>query len=276
MKMRICTILGVVAMALGLATGCTQMARGVGSITANKYAEPRSGSVWVVPPPQMEPPRPDDKTVYISFRNISDANVDLTDELRGAAREQGWTLVRDPRSAKYRLRASLRFFGEVKPDSGGVGVARTMGTISGAAVGIGTGYAVANATDSGVAGAAAGVGAGGLAGMGMSNASRPREWAMIVDFVLEEYKDQQVTFKMSTSSGSKQADTAGASNGRMSSGGGTATGNNSSATAKRTSHYFPHGVRLSVWANQMNMHKDEAMPLIVARAEKVVTQMLPQ
>jgi hypothetical protein len=35
-------------------------------------------------------------------------------------------------------------------------------------------------------------------------------------------------------------------------------------------------VRLSAWANQMNMKQEEAMPLIRERTQKVVTQMLPQ
>jgi len=262
---------------VAFAAGCTSVSRGIGKVTANKYAEPRSGTVWAVPPPQLEPPRPEDKNVYISFRNISDAqSVDLTDELRNAAREQGWNLVRDPQEATYRLRASLRYFGEVKPGSGGAGIARNMGAISGAAVGIGTGAAVGKATDSWAAGAAAGVGAGGLVGQGIANASKPREWAMIIDFVLEEYNEQPIEYELMRDTGASTRDSAGTGNSRMAAGGGTRGTNTSTGRMSKTSNYFPHGVRLSAWANQMNMKQEEAMPLIKERTQKVVTQMLPQ
>ncbi len=271
-----CVAVATLAVAI---TGCTSVSRGIGSITANKYAEARSGTVWAVAPPQLEPPRMSDRTVYISYRNISDSDLDLIDELREAARAEGWTITPDPQAAKYRLRASLRFFGEVEPETGGSQVAAGMGTIAGAAVGIGTGFAVNSALGGGTAGAVGGIAAGGIAGglmaAGLNNASRPREWAYVLDFVLEEYKSKPVTFTMATSDSSGRGDVAGVSNSRMASGGGQRSGNSSRATAERTSNYFPHGMRLQVWANQMNMQQDEAMPLLTERATKVIRQVLP-
>lgn len=263
--------------ALGGATGCTSVSRSLGQLTDNKYAEPRSGTVWVVPPAQLEPPLPDNKTVYISFRNISDAqSIQLRDELITSAKQQGWKVVNDPQSAKYRLRSSLRFFGEVEPESGGAAIARGMGVIAGAAVGLGTYGAVSSATDSGLAGAAVGIGAGGLVAQGMSNAARPREWALIMDVVLEEYSKKPVEFQLSRGNSSGTGDAAGTGNSRMSSGGGTRTGNTSSGTITKKSNYFPHGIRLSAWANQMNMKEDEALPHIREKVQKVAVQMLPQ
>ena len=43
----------------------------------------------------------------------------------------------------------------------------------------------------------------------------------------------------------------------------------------RRTNYFPHGIRLSAWANQMNMSEGEALPLIEERVRNVVSQMLP-
>ncbi len=270
-------ITAVLITVVAFVASCTSVSRGLGKITANKYAEPRSGTVWVVPPPQLEPPQPDNKNVYISFRNISDAqSVDLTDELRNAAKEQGWNIVRDPQQADYRLRASLRYFGEVRPESGGAGIAKNMGVISGAAVGIGTGALVANATDNWAAGAAAGVGAGGLIGQGIANASKPREWAMIIDFVLEEYSNKPVEYKLMRNTGAGTLDAAGTGNSRMAAGGGTSGSNTSSGSITKKSHYFPHGMRLSAWANQMNMKKEEALPLLKKRTRNVVTNILPR
>lgn len=257
-------------------SGCTTVSRQLGSLTANKYAEPRSGTVWVVPPPQLEPPRPNERTVYISYRNISDATLDIGSLLRNAAKEQGWEVVNDPGRAHYRLRASTRYFGEVKPESGGASVGEGMGAIAGAATGLGVGVATARATDSGLAGAAAGIGAGGLVGIGISNASKPREWALIMDVVLEERQDQAIEVEVSTGSEATSATVSGAGNSRTAAGGATTQSNTSAATTTKTTNYFPHGIRLSVWANQMNMQKEEAMPLIQERTEKVVTKMLPR
>lgn len=261
--------------AVVMAAGCTTVSRQLGSITANKYADARSGTVWIVPPPQLEPPSAADKTVYISYRNISDSDIQLLTLMKDSARDQGWTLVNDPDQATYRLRASTRFFGEVEPESGGASTAKAMGVISGAAVGVGTGYGIARATDSGVAGVVGGAAIGGFAGLGISNASTPREWALIIDVVLEERQSKPVKFDIATDSGSGAKDSAGSGNSRMSTGGGTSRGNTSVATAQRTSNYFPHGVRLSVWANQMNMTEEEALPEIEKRTKRVVTQMLP-
>jgi hypothetical protein len=151
-----------------------------------------------------------------------------------------------------------------------------MGVISGAAVGIGTGALVANVTDSWAAGAATGIGGGGLVGMGIANASKPREWAMIIDFVLEEYSEQPIEYELMRSTGATAHDSAGTHSSRMAAGGKTHDSTTSSGSMKRASNYFPHGVRLSAWANQMNMNQEEALPLIRDRTRIVVTQMLPQ
>lgn len=269
--------LAVIAIAsAAVVSGCATVGRGMGKLTANKYAEARSGTVWVVPPPQLEPPRASDKNVYISFRNISDAqDIQLLDLLKNAAREQGWTVVNRPDEAYYRLRAQLRYFGEVEPESGGATVARNLGNIMGAAAGVGTGVAIGRATDSGIAGAVGGVAAGGLVAAGLQNASKPREWALIVDFVLEERQAQPVTFQMHRETASASTSAAGSGNARMAAGGGTASSNTSGGTVSKKSNYFPHGVRLSAWANQMAMKEEEALPEIIDRTEKVVTQILP-
>jgi len=257
-------------------SGCTQMSRGLGKLTANKYAEPRSGSVWAVPPPQLEPVSQNKKSVYISFRNISDADVDLTSLLKKSATDQGWTLVADPSKATYRLRASLRFWGEVEPESGGAAKAAGMGAITGAAIGLGTAAAIHGSGGSNLGSAAGGLAVGGLIAMGISNASRPREWALICDFVLEEYSSTPVSFTTSRSDSSSMAAGAGTASSRMAAGGGTRSGNSTSGQITKRSNYFPHGIRLSVWSNQMNMEEAEALPHVNKRLEKVVKQMLPQ
>jgi hypothetical protein len=199
----------------------------------------------------------------------------LGDIIKKAAVSQGWKVTNNPKEATYRLRASLRYFGEVEPESGGAYKAAALGAVSGAALGVGAGMAAYELSDGNLA-TTAGVGiAGAIAGAGISNAMKLREWALILDVVLEEKMDAPVTFEMAKNDSSSMVDSTATGNSRMVSGGGTAGQNTSSASASRTSDYYPHGVRLSVWANQMNMTEEEAMPLIMERAERVVKQMLP-
>lgn len=273
--MKIYTRFVAVCLTLICVAGCTAVSRGIGNLTDDKYAKPRSGTVWVVAPPQLEPPAPSNKTVYISYRNISDADIELLDEMRDAAREQGWTIINDPTKAKYRLRASLRFFGEVAPESGGTSAAAGLGLIAGAAVGVGTYRLTGKGGTGTVAGVAAGAATTGIIAAGLSNASRPREWALIIDFVLEEYSAKQVEYTLSTGSDTEIASGAGAANSRAAIGGGESSGNSKSATVTQKSNYYPHGVRLSVWANQMNMKEEEAKPHILDRARNIITKLLP-
>jgi hypothetical protein len=87
--------------------------------------------------------------------------------------------------------------------------------------------------------------------------------------------EKEIEFQIATTSGTSGSHTAGTTGPRSNATGGTRTGTSSDATATRTSQFFPHGVRLSVWASQMNMQEEEAMPHITQRLKKVVTQMLP-
>ncbi|MEO1007694.1 MAG: complement resistance protein TraT [Planctomycetota bacterium] len=273
------TLASVVALAAVAAAlpACTTVSRGIGNLTANKYAKPRSGTEWVIAPPQLDPPASDARTIYISHRNLSDLqDLEIKPIVVAAAQSEGWQVVSDPEAATFRLRGQTRFFGEVEPGSGGVAQARALGVVTGAAVGIGTGIGVAEATDSGLAGAAAGGAAGGLVGLGIANASTPREWALIVDWVLEERMSEPTEFDVYTDSSATAASGMATSTTRSSTGGGERARSGSYATNTRTSNYFPHGVRLSAWANQMNMRENEAAPKIRERVERVVANMLPQ
>ncbi len=266
----------LVALALFGSVSCTAVSRGLGKVTANKYASARSGVHWPIEPPQLEPLAPEDKQVYLSFRDLSGSGLDLQPLIAEAARAQGWTVTTNPQEAKVRLRGQVKFFDEVNPETGGLDVANKMGWIAGAATGIGTGVLVADATDNYLAGAAAGAAVGGLAGIGVSNASKPREYALIVDFVLEEFSAEPIAFEQFSESGSAKSSGSGAGSPRTSDSGVTTASSGSSTTRTVTSNYYPHAVRLAAWANQMNMKRHEAELLIIGETEKVVQFLLPQ
>ncbi len=273
-KVGLIAILGFV-MVVG--TGC----RSVGGLIGNKDAEARSGTVWNVPAPDIEPVAPEERTVYIRVRNISDATeINLTPDIKSSVQDAGYILVDDPTEANFRLRASLRFFGENEAGDLGQSQARLLGGISGAGIGLGT-YGVARSAGGnfGVS-AGAGAAAGGLAGLAITNRMQAREWNLIIDMVLEEKQDTPVQFTVA--SGKERDSSTGAGNAVVGPGGGgnSVAGGETSSTSTRaeitkTSDYFPHGIRLTAWARQIGMTQAEALPLLEAKIRAVMPQILP-
>jgi len=277
--------LAIVIFAVASLTNCTSVSRGLANLTDNKYGKARSGSKWIIAPPQLEPLSQEQKTVYISFKNISDAaSINLKQIMVDDAVNQGWQIVNDPNMANFRVRATLRYFGEVAPESGGIDQAASFGGVAGAAVGFGAGIIALDNADS-IGEVAVGVGAAAIAGAGIANASMPREWALILDVLLEEYSNKGFEYSVSTSSGNSnlsrnsvgsQRDFFGNERGNAVSDGAQTQSLSKSASITKKSNYFPYGTRLSVWANQMNMREDEALPELKMRLEQVIGQLLPE
>jgi len=285
-------------------TNCTSFSRGMGNLSDNKYSKARSGSKWIIAPPQLEPLAAEQKTVYISFNNISDASsIDLEQLMVDEAKSQGWTIETDPNKANFRVRASLRYFGEVEIESGGVNQASQYGDITGAAVGYGAGPPV-NPSGSVVAEVVADIvteigldnadslgeaivviGAAAIIGSAIANASEPREWAMIIDILLEEYNEEGFEFEIATASEDSnisrnsvgsQRDILGNESGNTVNDGAQTQSLTKSAYITKKSNYFPYGTRLSVWTNQMNMRENEALPELKKRIENVMGSLLPE
>lgn len=258
-------------------SACTPVSRGIGTITANKYAALRSGSLWVVAPPELEPLSATQKTVYVSYRDLSDTGMaDLTSIVEQTALDRGWLISADPSTASVRLRASLRYFGEVAPESGGATVASDLGAIAGTAVGLAT-YDLAGRSASAVVGAlSTASSSGNFIKAGLENASSPREWAAVIDFVIEEYSAEPISFSYTSDTGRNTTADGGAASARNSLSGGQFRRNTSAAQLQKQSHYYPHGARLSVWANQMNLKEPAATAAIQAKLQRIVGAVLPQ
>ena len=277
-------LLFIIALSLAVISSCTSVSRGLGNLTDNKFSKPRSGSKWIIPPPQLEPAYGDAKTVYISFRNVSDfTDINLKTQMISNAIAQGWKVVDNPTKAKFRLRAVLRYFGEVEPESGGLGYAQSLGSVAGAAVGATT-VAVGLENSDSLTDVVASFGAGALIGTGLNNAAGVREWALIMDVLLEEYSEKEVEFAISSNNSRTNVNESntgsrkgvfGTEYGSNVNAGSAASNTSKSASITKKSNYFPHGMRLSIWANQMNMREYEAIPEITGKLEKVITQILP-
>ena len=274
-------LLALFALLFGLvAGGCGSMARGLGNMTGNKYAKADSGLTWNTPAPEMEPPLSGRRTVYLSQRDISGQGIQIAEELRQGVEAIGYQVVADPSAANYRLRATIRYFGENEALDGGSANAAAMGTIAGAAVGVGTGVGIYQATGSGLGGVVGGGVVGGLTGIALANNSRPREWNLIVDIILEEKLAQPIEVSISTGSArmSNTGSTAGSSGAGMQldvASGGASDQTVKGASMKTMTDFFPHGIRVTSWARQMNMNRQEALPLIRERIAGVIPNLLP-
>jgi hypothetical protein len=257
-------------------SACASVGRGIGNLTGNPYAEPQTNLTWIVPPPQLEPLPMSERSLYISYRNISDAfDIDLYPILEESAARLGWSLAEDPSAANLRLRLDLQYFGEVEGQAGMAQLSSLPGIV-GVASGAATGIAVTNATDNLFAGAVVGIGVGGLVNEGLSQAMKPRSWAAVVDIVTETRLDEPMTFEVSSGKTSDARSGAGLSSQFGTQSGGVTTANSKKGSASVTSNYYPEGARLIASACQMSMKREEALPLIEEKLQGALRNVLPR
>lgn len=226
-----------------VAPGCSRTSRGLAKITQSQYADASSGGVWVIEPPAIE--IPEDRRIYISFVNTSEqTEINFTESLREGARAGGWEVVSDPTNVPLRVRVRLRYFGLVGKDSEGRDIAGQMGWVEAAATSEETQSYLDSQTETW---AGEDSGGGLLSGLNLTGAST-REWAAIFDVVLEERMDSERAFeKFDAVSGE---------------------------STEAVSDYYPHAVRLSIWAHQIGMTEDEALAAIRDQIRETIAQKL--
>ncbi|TMA70582.1 MAG: hypothetical protein E6J69_01995 [Deltaproteobacteria bacterium] len=275
--------LGCLMLALAVlfgAGGCTAVGRGMSSAVGSKYAKADSGITWNVPAPELELTG-GNRTAYLSYRNISDASdIDLRSAFQGGIQDRGYRVVDNPEQATYRLRVTVRYFGENEAADGGESLAAGLGVISGAAVGVGTGIGVARATGSGIAGGITGGVAGAAAGLAVNSAMQVREWDAIADIVLEERLPKPVDVDVQSDRSTESTTATGAVTAHggtrgTSVGGGARDATSATMAIKRKTNYFPHGIRVTGWARQVRMTREEAIPLIQGHLRSAVPNLLP-
>ncbi len=273
-------VLALGSMLLG-SSGCTAVGRGMGSMTASKYARPEAGFTWNIPAPELDPPPANRRTVFLSVRNISAApEIDINGPLRQGIANLGYQIVNDPDEASFRMRVTIRYFGENEAADGGQSQARILGGIAGAATGVTTGVMVARGTGSAWAGGIGGGVVGSVVGMGVANATKPREWNLIADVLLEERLDRAIEIAVTSdrdtvSTTGSQAVMEHDRTQRQDVGGRARGTTTASASAVKTTNYFPHGVRVTGWARQIAMTSDEAIPMIHAKLAAAPAGLLP-
>ncbi len=102
---------------------CVQFDRTCAEINGHKYANLKTGQKWTDRIPRFKPVKSEDKTAWISFRNMTQQNFDLETKLRRAVEARGYMLIDNPDEANFHIYYTMRFFGENDNIDGGQSMA---------------------------------------------------------------------------------------------------------------------------------------------------------
>lgn len=266
-------IVGLVA-GVGMLGGCTEIVRTGGGLLGQEGAKAEYGVVWNTAIPEMLPPSASRKSVYVTYQDVSGEEISLHQELREAIASRGYVLTGEPDQAAYRVRATLRYFGpndeSTRTHIDGI----LNGVVAGTAVGAAT-YGVLGASGAGDGAAMVGGGATGLiTGIAIENRSRSKTWNMILDLALDEYRGSVETTQ---ELGSKKREESGMAS---HTGGGIVLGRDERTGALTQRHeeqrtHLQHGARMTAWARQWSMSREEAKAVLVPRIRSGLAQVLP-
>lgn len=130
----------------------------------------------------LDPVSSDQKTVYVSVKNTSDEEIDISPQLKTALSSHGYKVINNPNSAHYLLQANVLKVGKMSVAAsqsalgGGYGSA-----IAGAVAGTAAGSLTASST-----GMIAGGLAGGVIGLAADSLVKDVNYTMITDVQISE------------------------------------------------------------------------------------------
>ncbi|HIF0232798.1 TPA: complement resistance protein TraT [Legionella pneumophila] len=145
----------------------------------------QSNTIFLEPVPKTQ------KTVYLSIKNTSDEEVNITDSLTQALRDKGYTRVSNPLQAHYLLQANVLRVGKMS-------VAASQSALGGgygsAVAGAVAGTALGSLSHTGSGMIAGGV-AGGLVGLAADSLVKAVNYTMITDVLISERVGKGVRVK---------------------------------------------------------------------------------
>lgn len=199
----------------------------------------------------LPPTSPLERTIWVDFRNTSDKDVEIGEQVRSCLAAKGYTLVADPKAAHYWLQSNVLAFAKADPSAAQQAFANGYG---GALTGIATGGTI-GALAGGYRGAAIGGLAGGVVlGLGevIANSSvKNVTFAGITDVQISEQTNQQVERKERSSV--RQG-----------------TSSVVQQSASSTSNQFQYRTRVVSTANKVNLDFAEAQPAVQGALAKSV------
>jgi hypothetical protein len=199
----------------------------------------------------LDPVSKDKKTVFISVKNTSDEDVNITPQLKTALLSHGYRIMNDPTSAHYLLQANFLKVGKMSIAAsqsalgGGYGSALT-GAVAGTALG--------SFTNSGTGMIAGGL-AGGVIGLAADSLIKDVNYTMITDVQISERVGSGVRVSEQFQSHLKN-------------------GNSTmvSQASSKDSRYQRYRTRVVSNADKVNLKFAEARPLLEQGLVKVISE----
>ncbi len=233
------TVLASFALLASSLSSCSTVASGIEHAHLDVQAK-MSNTIF------LNPVRPDQKTIFVEFRNTSQVPMpDLKQEIISALTQKGYTLVQDPYKAEFWLQGNVLYMGEQKKHMTMAGM--LAGGYGGALTGLafGSGYGKLGAVG---AGSLVGSAIGALAGA----AIHVDTYIGVVDIQIKQKVNGTVT---------KQV------NSNLQNGIGTKV----KIKYNTTVQYQAYRTRIGVQATQTNMNLKKATPIIESKLAQEIT-----
>lgn len=256
---RLNLMLMLTALLLGGSLGaCRDMAQMMG----DRNAALQTGQWWAGPIPDATPVKPEDRTAWISYKNVTqEQSYDLRSQLREGLVSQGYKIVEDPDQANFQVFYTLRFFGENPKADGGKNTAAGLG-------GLGGGIGVA-ATPIGGRNAQSPINSL------IANNSQLIEYNIIMDVRIAQRKKGTVTHTISGAQRDRQVSAAGGATSGGVVAGGRATALDKGQQLQETDNMLWQENRLVLWARQISLKPEEAKPPLERALVSALPQLLP-
>ncbi len=206
----------------------------------------------------INPVSKDKRTIFISMRNTSGADIQLERTIAYALQNKGYTLVEDPEAATYVLMTNVLFCDKKQENN----------VANGAVMG-GVGGAVLNSGSNGRSMAAAGIG-GAIVGGIIGKMTEDTIYQMQVDIVIREKTKGPVTATTGSVAGQASVRDGGKSGFINSFGGpvrgdstGTLNSNMANSSAQTyQANYIEHKTMMFAEATKMDLKLEEATPIL--------------
>jgi hypothetical protein len=254
----------MLVLSLMILSGSLNACRDVGQMMGSRDAQLQTGQWWAGPIPDATPVKPDDRTAWISYKNVTqEQSYDLRSQLREGLVAQGYKIIDDPDQANFHVFYTLRFFGENPSLDGGKNNAAGLGGITG-----GVGGAA-------YAGGRRNAAAASPMGDAISNYSQVIEYDVIMDVRIAQRKKGIVKHTISGAQRDRQVSAAGGSTpGGIVAGGRSTTLDNRQQVQEEDNMLWQEN-RLVLWARQIRLTPEEAKPKLERALVSALPQLLP-
>lgn len=190
----------------------------------------------------LDPVHPSEKTIYLSLKNTSDQDIELTPQLKEALRDKGYRLLNNHQQAHYLLQANILKVGKMSISAAQAALGGGYG--SALAGGVAATAATSAFTNSGDAMLVGGL-IGGVVGLAADSLIKDVNYSMITDVQISERVGKGIKVQEEFNADLK--------NGRVST---------TKQVSNKTTNYQRYRTRIVSNADKVNLQFKEARPAL--------------